>query len=152
MRQAWGQLHPGTPVPSVLAQPCCAQFAASRDRIRSVPLARWIFFREWLLATELDDYHSGRVWEYTWQYVLAGEAVFCPAMDVCYCQGYGICFGSRDRFASWWDRWVAAEKAFRDYLGIKAAGKEDVGLRQSIKEENEQLRKVLDEAKDAIRN
>ena len=92
MKAAWHELHPDDPLPDVMAQPCCAQFAASRTRIREVPLWRWVHYRDWLLATDLDDYHSGRVWEYTWQYVLAGESVFCPAPEVCYCEGYGICF------------------------------------------------------------
>jgi len=132
MKQAWQGLHPGVPLPAAVAQPCCGQFAASRDRIRSVPRKRWVHFRDWLLETELDDYHSGRIWEYNWQFVLAGRAVFCPAMDTCYCRGYGICFGSRAKFETWWEEWTAAEQSFRDYLRLKAAGDEDLEFRQRI--------------------
>jgi hypothetical protein len=147
MKQVWHQLHPDVPLPTSLAQPCCGQFAASRNHIRSVPLERWIHFRKWLLETELDDYHSGRVWEYTWQYVLAGKTVFCPDMDACYCRGYGICFGSPSNFQSWWNAWKACEQSFQDYLAIKASGKEDLVLKQKIREEDERLRRLLDKAK-----
>lgn len=84
---------------------------------------------------------SGRVWEYNWQFV------FCPAMDTCYCRGYGICFGSRTKFETWWEAWTAAKQSFRDYLRLKAAGAEDLELRQRIKDEKERLRKVLEEVK-----
>lgn len=73
MVQAWAELFPGTAAPAVLAQPCCAQFAASRERIRAVPVARWRFYREWLLRTELSDFLSGRIWEYLWQVAFTGE-------------------------------------------------------------------------------
>ncbi|BAE55177.1 hypothetical protein AFCA_002186 [Aspergillus flavus] len=89
---AWGQLFPGSPVPSVLSQPCCGQFAVSADQIRKIPPERYLEFREWLLATELDDRLSGRVWEYIWHWLFTGQAEFCPVETTCYCEGYGICF------------------------------------------------------------
>lgn len=89
---AWGQLFPGSPVPSVLSQPCCAQFAVSADHIRKIPQQRYLEFRHWLLATELDDRLSGRVWEYIWHWLFTGQAEFCPVETTCYCEGYGICF------------------------------------------------------------
>ncbi len=132
MKQVWYQLHPGVPLPTSLAQTCCGQFAASRARIPPVPLQIWVHFRDWLPETDLADYHSGRVWEYTWQYMLAGKAVFCPAMDTCYCNGYGICFGSREKFESWWTAWKASEQSFRDYIGMKASDTEDLKFRQRL--------------------
>ena len=89
---AWGQLFPGSPVPSVLSQPCCAQFAVSADQIRKISLERYLEFRHWLLATELDDRLSGRVWEYIWHWLFTGQPEFCPVETTCYCEGYGICF------------------------------------------------------------
>ncbi|KAE8367085.1 hypothetical protein BDV27DRAFT_124447 [Aspergillus caelatus] len=89
---AWGQLFPGSPVPSVLSQPCCAQFAVSADQIRKISQKRYLEFRHWLLATELDDRLSGRVWEYIWHWLFTGQAEFCPVETTCYCEGYGICF------------------------------------------------------------
>jgi hypothetical protein len=59
----WNKLFPFDPVPKVLGQPCCSQFALSGDRIRSLPLARYVAWRDWLLTTTLTDDISGRVWE-----------------------------------------------------------------------------------------
>jgi len=147
MKNEWQRLHPGVPLPGSLAQPCCAQFAASRSRIQSIPRKKWVHFRDWLLETDLDNYHSGRIWEYNWQFVLAGQPVFCPAMHTCYCEGYGVCFGSGEKFKMWWEQWTAVHQLFRDYLGLKAAGAEDLELRQRIEDENERLRRVLEGAK-----
>ena len=93
LARSWGEIFPDDPIPDVLAQPCCAQFAVSRDRILSIPKARFVFYRDWVLRTELSDYISGRVWEYLWHVVFTGENVMCPSEHICYCDGYGICFG-----------------------------------------------------------
>lgn len=93
LARSWGEIFPDDPVPDVLAQPCCAQFAVSRDRILSIPKARFVFYRDWVLRTELSDYISGRVWEYLWHVVFTGENVMCPSEHICYCDGYGVCFG-----------------------------------------------------------
>jgi hypothetical protein len=90
--KAWGQLFPENPVPSVLSQPRCAQFAVSAEQIRKVPLERYLEYRKWLVATEFDDRLSGRVWEYVWQWLFTGQAELCPIETTCYCEGYGICF------------------------------------------------------------
>jgi hypothetical protein len=94
---SWGEIFPNDPIPQVLAQPCCAQFAVSRDRVLAVPKSRYIFYRDWLLRTELSDYISGRVWEYLWHVVFTGDSVFCPKQNICYCDGYGICFGGGEQ-------------------------------------------------------
>ena len=98
LARAWGELFPDEAIPNVLAQPCCAQFALSRDRIRSIPHARYVYYRDWLLGTDLSDYITGRIWEYLWQYVFTGEAVLCVEETVCLCDGYGFCFGGDDEF------------------------------------------------------
>ncbi|KAL2217354.1 hypothetical protein M432DRAFT_433182 [Thermoascus aurantiacus ATCC 26904] len=106
---AWTELFPekmgadGHGLPEVLSQPCCGQFAVSRDAIRAVPRERYIFFRDWLLKTDLEDRLSGRVWEYTWQYIFAGVEVFCPDEYECYCDGYGVCFESREQYQHWFE-------------------------------------------------
>ncbi|KAK5147328.1 hypothetical protein LTR32_001217 [Rachicladosporium monterosium] len=38
--EAWAELFPLDPIPGVLAQACCAQFAVSRERIRELPRQR----------------------------------------------------------------------------------------------------------------
>jgi hypothetical protein len=103
LARAWGELFPDEPIPSVLAQPCCAQFALSRDRIRSIPRARFVFYRDWLLSTDLSDYITGRIWEYLWQYIFTGEAVLCVEENVCLCDGYGFCFGSDEEYRKYQD-------------------------------------------------
>jgi hypothetical protein len=100
--QAWLELFPDeSQPPSVLSQPCCGQFALSAERIRAIPLARYVFFRDWLLDTTLEDSLSGRVWEYVWQYIFAGVHEFCPEEHLCYCDGYGVCFGGKAQFDAW---------------------------------------------------
>ncbi len=120
--RAWLELFPGEKEkgpPKVLSQPCCAQFALSADRIRAIPLERYVFFREWLLNSKLEDSLSGRVWEYVWQYIFAGVHEFCPEEHVCYCDGYGVCFGGKAEFEYWFsvrEKWRMMVKK-RDELG-----------------------------------
>jgi hypothetical protein len=97
LARSWGEIFPELPIPQVLAQPCCAQFAVSRDRILSIPKTRYTFYRDWLLRTELSDYISGRVWEYLWHVVFTGQDVYCPKEHVCFCDGFGLCFGGAEQ-------------------------------------------------------
>ncbi|KAL2862080.1 hypothetical protein BJX68DRAFT_17506 [Aspergillus pseudodeflectus] len=98
LARSWGEIFPDDPIPDVLAQPCCAQFAVSRERVHAIPLARFIFYRDWVLRTQLSDYISGRIWEYLWHVVFTGQNVVCPKEHVCFCDGYGICFGGEDEY------------------------------------------------------
>lgn len=98
LARSWGEIFPDDPIPDVLAQPCCAQFAVSRDRVLAIPRARFVFYRDWVLRTELSDYISGRIWEYLWHVIFTGENVACPKEHVCFCGGYGICFGGDDEY------------------------------------------------------
>ena len=65
-KQAWSELMEDTPVPEVVAVSCCSQFGVTRDTIRSRPVEDYIRFRDWLLATPLEDALSGRVFEFSW--------------------------------------------------------------------------------------
>lgn len=103
LAKSWSELFPLDSIPPVLAQPCCAQFALSKARILAIPLARFTFYRDWLLRTPLSDYISGRVWEYIWQFVFTGENVFCPAQHACYCDGFGVCFGGETEYNDWFE-------------------------------------------------
>lgn len=100
---AWAELFPLDPIPKILAQPCCAQFAVSRDRIQALPKQRYVILRDWILRTELSDYMSGRVFEYVWQFIFTAAPVHCPSMSACYCDGYGYCFGSPEAFDHWFE-------------------------------------------------
>lgn len=113
--EAWPELFPSTPLPIVLAQPCCAQFAVSKDRIRALPKARYEFFRNWLLKTNLSDYLSGRVWEYLWHYVFTGQNTYCLTEHICYCDGFGICFQGEKQYNAWWDK-MWEKRIFEDQL------------------------------------
>jgi hypothetical protein len=103
MAKSWSELFPHEPIPRVLAGPCCAQFALSRDRIRTIPLSTFSFYRNWLLKTELSDYISGRIWEYIWQFVFTGQSSVCPTQHACYCDGYGVCFDGEADFDKWYE-------------------------------------------------
>ncbi|PYH47677.1 DUF3431 domain-containing protein [Aspergillus saccharolyticus JOP 1030-1] len=109
LARAWGEIFPDDPIPEVLSQPCCAQFAVSRERILAIPRARFVYFRDWMLRTELSDYISGRIWEYLWQVVFTGENVVCVKEHMCYCDGFGICFGGDDEY-----------NEFRDHNTVKS--------------------------------
>ena len=116
--RAWLELFPNAEAPpTVLSQPCCAQFALSRERIQNLPLEQYIFFRRWLLDTDLDDRLSGRVWEYVWQYIFAGVEEFCPTESICYCDGYGICFGGEDKY----QEWFAMRRKSRELADLKGS-------------------------------
>ncbi|EME48406.1 hypothetical protein DOTSEDRAFT_67456 [Dothistroma septosporum NZE10] len=101
LADSWSQLFPLDPIPTVLAQPCCAQFAVSRERILETNKMRYIYMRDWVTRTQLSDYLSGRVFEYIWQFIFSKTAIHCPSMSACYCDGYGICFPSAEAFDEW---------------------------------------------------
>ncbi|KAF2198295.1 hypothetical protein GQ43DRAFT_168457 [Delitschia confertaspora ATCC 74209] len=98
LARSWSELFPLDDVPDVLAQPCCAQFAISRDRIHARPHSAYIWYREWLFSTQLPDYLSGRIFEYLWQFIFTGQNVFCPQEHVCFCDGFGACFGGQQEY------------------------------------------------------
>ncbi|OJD35983.1 histone-lysine n-methyltransferase 2b [Diplodia corticola] len=104
--EAWMELLPFEEVPEVVSQPCCGQFAVSRERIQMLPKAQYEHFRRWLMYTTLEDRLSGRVWEYMYQYIWLGVHQLCPKEHACYCDLYGVCFGG--------------ETAYEDYYAKKA--------------------------------
>lgn len=129
--RAWLELFPETKAPpAVLSQPCCAQFAVSKERIRTLPLEQYIFFRKWLLDTDLDDRLSGRVWEYVWQYIFGGSPEHCPRESTCYCDGYGICFGGEDQYQDWF----AMRRKSRELANLKnSLGDEERDSQRKVK-------------------
>lgn len=94
-------LFPGHRPPPVLSQACCAQFAVSAERVRDNPKSMYEHLRNWLIKAPLEDKWSGRIFEYVWQYLFTRNAEYCPAMNSCYCDGYGICFGSAAKLDAW---------------------------------------------------
>ncbi|EKG21601.1 hypothetical protein MPH_01109 [Macrophomina phaseolina MS6] len=65
----------GEKCPQVIAAPCCAQFAVSRDQIMMRPVEDYAMYRQWLMETELDDDNSGRVFEYLWHVIFGRNPV-----------------------------------------------------------------------------
>ena len=98
LSRSWKELFPASPIPKALGQPCCAQFALSRERILSISLSQFIFYRDWIMRTPLSDYVSGRIWEYTWQFLFTGQSIVCPVEHICYCDGFGVCFGGHTEY------------------------------------------------------
>lgn len=136
--RAWLELFPDAKKPpAVLSQPCCAQIAVSRARIRNLPRDRYIFFRVWLLNSELEDKLTGRVWEYVYQYIFGGVYEFCPLESICYCDGYGICFGG--------------EEPYQQYFSIRKQSRaliqkmKDLGRGNETHEQRQQLQASITE-------
>ena len=98
LARSWYELFPSDSLPVVLAQPCCAQFAVSKERVLSISIERFVFYRDWLIGTAYSNYVSGRLWEFVWQYLFTGREVYCPLEHICYCDGFGICFGGDGQY------------------------------------------------------
>jgi hypothetical protein len=111
VKLAWPDLFPDSPLPDNLAQPCCSQFALSRERIRAIPQVEYIRIRDWLISTDLQDKISGRLFEYLWQYFWTGAPVLCPSQHACYCDLYGICFEDEAAFQKWFHVRYAIKEA-----------------------------------------
>ncbi|KAK0702374.1 hypothetical protein B0H67DRAFT_595564 [Lasiosphaeris hirsuta] len=150
MKAVWGELHPGHPIPSTLAQPCCSQFVASRESIRAVPRQRWLHFRSWVLETPLSNWFAGRVWEYTWQFVLAGDGVttWCPLEKDCYCFGYGACFEGEDEWENWKEAEEKAQAMRNDYITTISGGDDGSKLKKELGTAEQELQGMV---KDSLR-
>ncbi|KAG0135073.1 hypothetical protein HOY82DRAFT_552482 [Tuber indicum] len=118
-------------IPDILGTPCCAQFAVSRSRIMQHAKERYVSWRKWITDTPLSDEVSGRVMEYVWHFIFASpsltrnadRAVYCPAEHVCYCDGYGYCFGDDAKYK----RWLEKRDRARELAERLEAAEEGVG-------------------------
>jgi hypothetical protein len=169
LAKSWSELFPLDPVPQVLAQACGAQFALTRDRIQQIPKSKFVIYRNWMLRTPLSDYISGRVWEYLWQFIFTGQNIYCPKEHICYCDGYGICFGGEKEYVAYWEKDYKKkqlEQELREWRvkeAIKKATEEgrideneelevpewgrDIELEEKIEEINHELDVIRDAAK-----
>lgn len=95
-----------------------------------MPLARYVQYRDWLLRTPLSDYISGRVWEYIWQFVFTGENVVCPKEHVCYCDGFGVCFGGEDEYNDYYVKFREKEDLEEELKKWKEINEEPAKLRE----------------------
>jgi len=106
-------------VPEILAQPCCSQFAVTKETIRSVPRERYVHFIHWLETAAMTDALLGRTWEHMFQWLFAKKAVDCPVEWKAYCSMYHICFDSRREYEEFTDL---------DYARAELIDTLDVGL------------------------
>jgi hypothetical protein len=75
MAGAWAQLLLNDDVPQVIATPCCAQFAVSREQVLKRSKEEYERFLNWIHHTPLDDFTSGRIFEYLWHIIFGKDAV-----------------------------------------------------------------------------
>lgn len=104
IKEAWQQLFPAEPIPEVLSQPCCSQFAVTRERVHNLTKEKYIEIRDWLLDSPHEDYITGRIFEYLWQYMFNGTPTYCPDPRICYCDAYGVCFEDPGEYQHFFDR------------------------------------------------
>lgn len=90
-KTAFEQLFPDVKVPRYVGVSCCAQFAATKEKIRERSVDEYMRWRRWILETELEDSISGRVFEYSWHMIFGKPAVHCPRAQDCYCKTFGLC-------------------------------------------------------------
>lgn len=75
MPGAWSDLFRNSKVPHIIAAPCCAQFAVPATQILERPKEDYERFLNWLYTTPLDDFTSGRVFEYLWHIIFGKDPV-----------------------------------------------------------------------------
>lgn len=142
------ELFPGHRPPPVLSQPCCAQFAVSSERVRDNPKAMYEHLRSWLMNTPLEDTDSGRIFEYTWQYLFTRNAEFCPSTSSCYCDGYGICFGGAAKLAEFL-KTLKTREGVDDELDAAEKEKKGDKILQELRTRKQDLNRELDSLKEA---
>ena len=159
LAKSWSELFPLDDIHEVLAQPCCAQFAISRERIQAKPYAQYVWYRDWMFNTQIPDSLSGRVWEYVWQYVFTGQNVLCPKEHMCYCEQYGFCFGGEEEYDNfialqnelaenqsnyqdWENQRVEAEQAAKE--GLKSVEPPEPGKDAHYIKEIERLEPIIE--------
>ncbi|OCL15201.1 hypothetical protein AOQ84DRAFT_259008, partial [Glonium stellatum] len=95
------ELFPGHRVPETVAHTCCAQFALSKSLALNATRQRYIDLRDWILNNSFNNWTSGYIFELLWHYVFTNKSVVCPRADICYCEAFGICFGSDSQLTVW---------------------------------------------------
>lgn len=62
-------------VPEEVGAACCAQFAVSSEQVYKRPRSDYVQIRQWLIDTDRDDAHSGRIMEFLWHIIFGKNAV-----------------------------------------------------------------------------
>ncbi|KAI9718469.1 MAG: hypothetical protein M1828_006714 [Chrysothrix sp. TS-e1954] len=151
----WNRIFPNvTRMPKFLSQPCCSQFAVSRERLRSVPRETYQRLVDWIEEEAMDGF-TGRVMEYTWQYLFLGVEELCPDIKTCYCEQYGMCKEDHGLFEQWEAKVKEVVDRDVDFVALKKemekAGQETEGspflARHSERTSNAYLERCAVEAK-----
>ncbi|EME46500.1 hypothetical protein DOTSEDRAFT_169139 [Dothistroma septosporum NZE10] len=74
---------------SVIATPCCAQFAVSRDQIHQRPRSEYARYLTLIEESSYDDETLGTVMEYMWHILFGRDAVYCEDTAQCWASVYG---------------------------------------------------------------
>lgn len=132
IKEAWEALFPEDPVPGVLSQPCCSQFAVTRERIHNLSREKYIQIRDWLLDAPYEDYITGRIFEYLWQFMFNGTPTYCPDPRICYCDAYGVCFEDPNEYANFFeivwklDKYRKELKTWKEWKHTKHIGRDEI--------------------------
>ena len=78
----------GGPRPEYLMSACCAQFIVTRESVLRRSRDKYMEYRQFLIDTELHDYHAGRIFEKTWHVVFGMPPVSCETEEECMCDVY----------------------------------------------------------------
>ena len=78
----------GVPMPEELVAACCAQFVVVKEAVHRRTREQYVAWRQWLLNTTLEDYHSGMVFERLWHVIFGMPPADCGWGGECYCNIY----------------------------------------------------------------
>lgn len=78
----------GGPRPEYLMSACCAQFVVTRESVLKRSREKYMEYRQFLIDTDLHDYHAGRIFEKTWHVVFGMPPVSCETEEECMCEVY----------------------------------------------------------------
>ncbi|KAK4504060.1 hypothetical protein PRZ48_004975 [Zasmidium cellare] len=73
----------------IIATPCCAQFAVSREQVRKRPKAEYERFLQLIKDSKYDDETLGTVMEYMWHILFGRDPVHCENTQQCWSIVYG---------------------------------------------------------------
>ncbi|KAL0477982.1 hypothetical protein AKO1_002285 [Acrasis kona] len=65
----------GIPFPERICYYCCAQFMVSKEAILRRPFNFYKEYYDWMADTQVDDYYTSRISEYTWHMVFGQDPV-----------------------------------------------------------------------------
>ena len=77
LKQNWNDfIGEWLPLPDLLSFISCAQFAVHKSCITQYPIEFWQQLFDFCKKTELENYVSSRLFEYTWYYIFSRKASF----------------------------------------------------------------------------